>query len=67
MSLFWESEYEIILALKASYPTIGVDSVGLHQLYQMIISLPEFGDDPHDIEENVLQSILVGWYEEVNS
>ncbi|MFZ4826828.1 MAG: Fe-S cluster assembly protein IscX [Phototrophicaceae bacterium] len=67
MGLLWESEYEIILALKASYPSIVVDSVGLYQLYQMIISLPEFGDDPHDVEENILQSILVGWYEEVNS
>ncbi|MGV2435333.1 MAG UNVERIFIED_CONTAM: Fe-S cluster assembly protein IscX [Anaerolineae bacterium] len=44
-----------------------VDSVGLYQLYQMIISLPEFGDDPRDVEDAILQSILVGWYEEVNS
>ena len=66
MSLFWDSEFEIVLALKASYPTTMVDSVGLYQLYQMIISLPEFGDDPRDVEDAILQSILVGWYEEVN-
>ncbi|MEL6152020.1 MAG: Fe-S cluster assembly protein IscX [Chloroflexota bacterium] len=66
MSLYWDSTYAIVLDLMAHYPDIDVDSVGLAQLHQMIISLPDFADEPQQVDDATLTDILVEWYEEVN-
>ena len=65
-SLSWEAEYEIVLALKETYPTVDLDMVGIEQLYQWIIMLPNFDDDPMLVNDGILNDILREWYEEVN-
>lgn len=64
--LYWESSYEIVLRLMEVYPGIEVDSVGIEQLYQWIIALPDFADNPELANESILNDILREWYEEVN-
>lgn len=64
--LYWESSYEIVLRLTEVYPGIEVDSVGIEQLYQWIIALPDFADNPELANESILNDILREWYEEVN-
>ena len=64
--LSWEASYEIVLALMAAYPSVDVETVGLEQLYQWIIKLPNFEDDPVLANEGILNEILREWYEEVN-
>ncbi|PJF40788.1 MAG: Fe-S assembly protein IscX [Chloroflexi bacterium] len=64
--LYWDATYEIVMALQVAYPTIDVDGVGLEQLYQMIIALPNFGDDVELVNDEILTGILREWYEEVN-
>lgn len=66
-SLYWESSYEIVLALIARYPDVDLDMVGIEQLYGWIVGLPNFADDPALANEGILNEILREWYEEVNS
>lgn len=67
MRLYWDAPYEIVLALIERHPTIDVETVGLEQLHQMIIALPDFADDSAFVEDAALSDILVEWYEEVNA
>ena len=66
LPLYWESSYEIVLVLMETYPTIDVEGVGMEQLYQWIIALPNFADDPLLVNESILNDILRVWYEETN-
>jgi FeS assembly protein IscX len=64
--LYWESAYEIVLSLQTTYPDVDIETVGLDQLYQWIIALPNFADDPQLVNTGILNEILREWYEEVN-
>ena len=64
--LYWEASYEIVLTLMDTYPEAQLDTLGLEQLYQWIIALPNFADDPALANESILTDILREWYEEVN-
>jgi FeS assembly protein IscX len=66
-TLHWEATYEIVLRLMELHPAIDLDSVGLHQLYEWIITLPEFEDDPLLVNDAILTDILREWYEETNT
>ena len=67
MSVNWESSYEIVLGLIEAHPDADVDTIGMEQLYQWIIALPEFADDPAMVNEGILNDILREWYEEINA
>jgi len=67
VGLSWDSSYAIVLELKERYPDIDIDAVGLQKLYQMIMTLPNFDDDPELANDAILAHILGEWYEEVNS
>lgn len=62
--LYWDASYEIILTLMEVYPDIDLDSVGLEQLNQMILELPNFMDEPALVNDGILNDILREWYEE---
>lgn len=62
--LYWDADYDIILALMAHYPDADIEAIGLQQLYDMIIALPEFADDPALVNNTILNGILRDWYEE---
>lgn len=64
--LYWDASYEIVLRLKEAYPQTDVETVGTDQLFQWIIALPDFADDPKLANEGILNGILREWYEEVN-
>jgi FeS assembly protein IscX len=65
--LYWESSYEIVLRLMEVYPDVDIETVGTEQLFQWIIALPHFADDPSLANEGILNDILRDWYEEVSS
>lgn len=65
--LYWDASYEIVMALTEAYPTIEIDNVGTQQLYQMIIELPNFEDDPALVNDGILNDILREWYEEYSN
>jgi FeS assembly protein IscX len=62
--LYWDASYEIVMTLMASYPNIEVENIGTQQLFQMIIELPNFADDPALVNDGILNDILREWYEE---
>jgi FeS assembly protein IscX len=64
--LYWDSAYEIVLALMERYSQVNLDDVGLGELQQMIVSLPHFADDPSLVNDGILTEILREWYEESN-
>ena len=65
--LYWDSSYEIVLQLMETYPDVDIDSVGEDQLFQWIIALPGFADDPALVNEGILKAILREWYEEASA
>ena len=65
--LYWEATYEIVLALQAHYPQVDVETVGMAQLLDWIIKLPNFADDPAMVNDGILADILREWYEETLS
>ena len=65
--LNWESTYGIVLALIERYPDRAPDDVGLNELYELVIALPEFEDDPLLVTDGILNAILREWYEEINT
>ncbi len=65
--LDWESTYAVVLALMDAHPDAVLDDVGLHQLFQWIIVLPDFADDPLLANDAILNEILRVWYEESNA
>jgi FeS assembly protein IscX len=64
--LYWESSFEIVLHLSELYPNAELDNIGLNQLHQYIVTLPNFADDPELGNDGILSEILREWFEEVN-
>jgi FeS assembly protein IscX len=65
--LDWDSSYEIVMALRETYPDADPEATGLDALYRMIIALPDFADDPSLVNDGILKDILREWYEESSS
>lgn len=65
--LYWDTSYEIVLALMDTYPQVDIELVGTEQLRQWIVALPAFADDPHLVTEAILNDILREWFEEKNA
>ncbi len=63
--LYWDSSYEIVLALIETYPDANLDDMTLDGLCQRILSLPGFADDPAWANDAILRAILRDWYEEI--
>lgn len=62
--LYWEASYEIVLGLLEHHPDADLDRLGLGQLFEWIIALPGFADDPALAHDSLLSGILREWYEE---
>lgn len=63
---YWDSTYEIVLSLIETHPDADLDAMGLQQLNQLIVALPDFADDPELANDGILTEILREWYEEIN-
>lgn len=66
-TLYWEPTYEIVVRLMETYPSANLNDMGLYQLLEMIVALPEFGDDPAIASEELLREILREWFEETDA
>jgi FeS assembly protein IscX len=65
--LYWDSAYEIVLALMEAYPNVELEDLGLSELSRRIINLPDFADDPALVNDAILKEILRDWYEETGA
>jgi FeS assembly protein IscX len=66
-ALYWEPTYEIVLALMQTHPDIEIEGIGMRQLLELIVSLPNFADDPTIASDELLRDILREWYEEATA
>ena len=64
-TLTWEDSYAIALALIQRYPDKNLEEVSVGILYQWVISLPGFTDDPDLANDEILVAIYQAWIEEV--
>ena len=62
----WDAPYAIALALIKNHPDLNVEDIGYEQLFELVISLPDFNDDPELGNRGLLDGIIREWYEEVS-
>ncbi len=67
MALYWDSPYAIALALIEQHPELEPEAVGLEQMADLILKLPDFKDDPALVTERMLIDIQITWYEEMTT
>jgi FeS assembly protein IscX len=64
LELYWDSTYAIAVTLMQAYPDRSPEDVGLIELAEMVVTLPNFQDDPAHYTERILLDIQNVWYEE---
>ena len=62
--LYWDSSYAIARRLIAAHPDVELGTVTLNMIYDWVIALPDFVDDPQLVNDDLLQAIYQEWYEE---
>ncbi len=64
--LYWDAIYEIALALNEAHPNETLETLSLGELFQWVIALPGFADDPELANDEILAAIYQEWFEEIN-
>lgn len=64
--LTWDASYALARRLMATHPGVDLDGVTLNMLYNWVVALPEFSDDPQLANDDLLQAIYQEWYEETH-
>lgn len=59
----WNETILIIEALEEQYPEIEIEDLTLNDLYDLILDLSDFSDDPANANDGILKKILEQWYE----
>lgn len=64
MSLKWTDSLEIAIALTDAHPDIDPRTVRFTDLYQWVLDLDDFSDDPAHCGEKILEAIQMAWIDE---
>ena len=60
----WADTRDIAIALSETYPGTDPKTVRFTDLYQWVLALPGFDDDPKRCGEKILEAIQMTWIEE---
>lgn len=60
----WTDTQDIALALAEAHPDRDPKAVNFVDLYEWVMALPEFKDDPKRCGERILEAIQAAWIEE---
>jgi len=60
----WTDSRDIAIALAEKFPDQDPKSVNFVDLYQWVLALPGFSDDPKHCGEKILEAIQMAWIEE---
>jgi FeS assembly protein IscX len=60
----WADTRDIAIALSETHPDTDPKTVRFTDLYQWVLALPGFDDDPKRCGEKVLEAIQMTWIEE---
>ena len=66
MGLKWTDSLEIAIALTAAHPDIDPRTVRFTDLYQWVLELEGFADDPAHSGEKILEAIQMAWIDEAS-
>lgn len=61
----WTDSLEIAIALAEKYPEVDPRTVNFVDLYNWVLQLPGFSDDPKRSGEKILEAIQMAWIDEV--
>ncbi|AAW85118.1 Fe-S cluster assembly protein IscX [Aliivibrio fischeri] len=64
MSLKWIDSRDIAIELLDKYPDTDPKTVRFTDLYQWVLELEDFDDDPKHSGEKVLEAIVLCWMDE---
>ncbi|MFW1678456.1 Fe-S cluster assembly protein IscX [Pontibacter sp. JAM-7] len=65
MSLKWVDVYDIAIELCDQFPEQDPMKVSFPELYEMVMALEAFDDDPQRCGEKILEGIQMAWLEEL--
>ncbi len=65
--LFWDQSFAISRRLRAEHPVVDLAAVGLSQVFDWVVALPDFADDLELCNEGLLAAIYQEWYEELDT
>jgi FeS assembly protein IscX len=60
----WTDTLDIAIALEEHHPDVDPARINFVDLRDLVISLPEFEDDPKRSGEKILEAIQTAWIEE---
>ena len=60
----WTDTREIAIALTENFPEADPKAVRFTDLYQWVMALPGFDDDPKRSGEKILEAIQMAWIDE---
>lgn len=66
MRLKWTDIQEIAISLCEKYPDVDPKYVNFTDLYDWVLELDYFDDDPKRCGEKILEAIQLAWIEEVD-
>jgi FeS assembly protein IscX len=66
MKLKWSNIYDIAIELEENYPEEEILALSFTKFHQLIVSLPNFIDNPENSNEGILEAIQMAWIEERN-
>jgi FeS assembly protein IscX len=61
----WTDTQDLAIALTDRYPDTDPKTVRFTDLYQWVLQLPGFDDDPKRCGEKILEAIQMAWIDEV--
>lgn len=62
--LYWDASFAIARGLMREHPGADLENVSLMQVFEWVIQLPDFVDDPDMANDELLAAIYQDWYEE---
>ena len=60
----WTDTLDIAIALTDAHPDQDPKTINFVDLYQRVLALPEFSDDPKRCGEKILEAIQAAWIDE---
>lgn len=61
--MLWRELDILVSELEKNYPDVDLEDLSTSDIYDLILDLPEFSDDPENVDENLLKNIIESWTE----
>ena len=64
MSLKWTDSLDVAIALDEAHPDVDPQWIRFTDLHEWICKLEDFGDEPQNSGEKILEAIQLAWIDE---